>query len=187
MKPRRSLAVLAAALALLPAAGAGATSLAKAPPHDPALGCAAVKRLIGNLRAGRLKDPKALLGPEFYSDDFGKVEPAEEAAFLHALHHSEGRPDRKPMGLYHAYLVNEDEYNPTWMVVIAREAWHTTRLEQDGMLMWNEVPDPHYDFDTSYWLATFASSEIRHFREAGELYHLMDDKRELRHRQCWPD
>ena len=179
---RLGLAALAAA-ALCGAASA--TSIGRAPPHDPALGCASVKRMIRNFNAGRLKDPEDLIGPNFYADAFGKVDPPEEAAFLHSLRHSEGRPDRKPMGLYHAYLVHKDEHNPTWLVVLARDAWKTTRLEPNDMLMYDEVHDPHYEWDTSYWLATFQSSDIRHFREAGELYHPMDEDRELKHRNCW--
>ena len=168
-----------AALALLPATAAPATSIARAPPHDAMLGCEAIKRVVGNLSAGRLKGAGDLLGPTFFSDAFGKVEAREEEAFLNSLRHSEGRPDLKPMRLYHVYRVYRDEHQPIYLVVLERQAWHETRLETDEMLITQEVRDPHYGLDTSYWLATFRSNDLWHFREAPELYPLMDESREL--------
>jgi hypothetical protein len=176
---RPALAALAAALALLPATGAPATSIATASPHDTIRGCEAIQRVIADLNAGRLRDPRSPF-PAFYSDAFGQVDAAEEAAFLHALRHSEGRPDRKPMRLYHVYWVHRDTHQPIYLVVLERQAWHETRLEIDDMLMVEEVPYPHYGVDTSYWLVKFQSNDIRSFREAPEMYPLMDDSTELK-------
>jgi hypothetical protein len=175
----RALAALAAALSLLLPALAWATSITAAPPHDTRLGCAAIKGVVANLAAGRLKDPDHLLGPTFFSDAAGRVEAAEEEAFLHSLNNNEGRPDAKPIRLYHVYRLHIDKHQPTYLVVLERHAWHETRLETDEMLMDHEVRDPHYGVDTSYWLATFRSNDIWYFREAGELYDVMSDAREL--------
>lgn len=175
----RALLPLAAALALLPAA-ASATSIGRAPPHDPRLGCEAIKRVIDNFNAGRLKAPDSVVPPFYYADAFGAVEPEEEQAFLHSLRHSQGKPDEKPMRLYHVYRVHEDEHRPIYLVVIERQTWQETRLETNDMLMTEEVHDPAYRMDMSFWLATFGSNNLWYFREAGEFYELMDDKRELK-------
>ena len=53
-------------------------------------------------------------------------------------------------------------------------------MQQDGMLMWNEVPDPHFETTTSYWIATFSNNAMWQFREAGELYRFMQQVRQLR-------
>lgn len=173
-------ASFAAALALALPAAAGATSVTASPPHDPGLGCKAIAAVIDDLKAGRLKEAEALIGPTFFADAFGEVEEAEEQAFLHALHHNEGRPDARPMRLDGVFRVHADRHQPVYLVALEREAWHETRLETDGMLVDREVRDPHYARDISYWLATFRSNDIWYFREAGELYPLADDERELK-------
>jgi len=178
----RSALALAAAFALVPASGAGATSITAAPPHDPKQGCEAIKRTIADLNAGRLKDPKSAhpSGPTFYSDTFGKVEEGEEAAFLHSLRHSEGKRDRKPIRLYGVFTVQADKHAPIYLAVLERESWHQIRLEEDDMLNVREVRDPRYERDTSYWLVSFRSDDISDFREAGEMFRLMSESNWLR-------
>jgi hypothetical protein len=175
-----------AALALLPVTAAPAASITASRPHDPKLGCRAIKALIGNLNKGRLEDPKAVtIEPGFYSDRFGKVEDGEKAAFLHSLRHSEGRRDRAPIRLYRVYAIDQDKFQPIYLVVLERLSWHETRLETDGMLETREIRDPRYDHDTSYWLTKFSSNAISDFREAPEMFTLMDEARVVRH--CYED
>lgn len=181
---RRTLLRLAAALALLPATAAPATTIWPEIPHDPKQACAAIERLVEGLAAGRLRsadDPFA--GPAFYSDVFGKVDKEEEQAFLDSLRHSEGKPDRRPIRLYHAYSVHRDKQMPTYLVLLQRLAWHETSLHSNddlNALSVERVADPHYNPDLSYWLATFDSDRIAHFREAPELYRLTGEKSELK-------
>jgi hypothetical protein len=171
---RRAVLAFAAALALLPAGGASATSIAAARPHDPTLGCKAIKAVIARINKGRLRDPRDVsIHPNFYSDAFGEVEEKEEEAFLHGLRHSEGRRDRRPMRLYGVFTVHKDEHDPIYLVVLDREAWHETRLVMGDMNDVEKVADPHYATESSYWLVGFSSSRIRSFREAPETYRLM--------------
>ena len=178
----RSLAALAAALALLPAAAAPATSITASRSHDPKLGCKAIEALVANLGKGRLGDPKRpSFAPTFYSDRFGEVEDSEEAAFLHALRHSEGKRDRGPIRLERVHAVDTDRFHPIYLVGLERESWHETRLETDGMFETREIRDPRYERETSYWLATFNSNDIVRFREAQEMYQLGDEANVLKH------
>jgi hypothetical protein len=162
---------LAALLALLPATAALATSITPAPPHDPKLGCKAIKQVIADLNAGRLRDPKLWhSGPTFFSDAFGKVETGEESAFLHFMRHSEGRPDPKPIRLYRVWTLLPDKDDPVYLVGLEREVWREKRMVDDGMMNMQEVDDPHYETDTSSWLVSFWSNRIIHFREVPEMY-----------------
>ena len=177
---RRALRTRAAAFALLPAAAAPATSITASRPHDPKLACKAIERVIAGLNKGRLKVPKSIgPGPTFFSDLFGEVDEKEEAAFLHAIRHSEGKRDSEPMELYYVSTIFKEEHQAIYLVVIERQAWHETRWVEDDMLSSNEVEDPRYARDTSYWLASFRSNEITDFREAGAMYPLLDEATEL--------
>jgi hypothetical protein len=178
----RTLAALAAAVALLPATAAPAASITASRSHDPKLGCKAIEVLVANLGKGRLEDPRgAAFIPTFYSDRFGEVEDSEEAAFLHALRHSEGKRDRGPIRLDRVHAVHPDRFHPIDLVVLERESWHETRLETDGMLETQEIRDPRYVRETSHWLVTFHSNDIMRFREAPEMYQLGDESNALRH------
>lgn len=178
---RRLILAWAAAFALLPAGGAHATSITAAPPHDPKLGCKAIKQVIADLNAGRLRDPKLWgSGPTFFSDGFGKVDAGEEAAFLHAMRHSEGKPDLKPIRLYGVWIVHRDKDDPIYLVALERRAWRKKRLVGDPLTDMQEVEDPHYDTDTTSWLASFWSDRMIHFREAPEMYKLWTKGRKLK-------
>jgi len=99
------------------------------------------------------------------------------------LSRSEGRPDSRPIRLYHAYAVDRDRRQPTYLVLLQRLAWHETSLRSNddlNELSVERVADPHYSPDLSYWLATFDSDRIAHFREAPELYRLTSEKSELK-------
>jgi hypothetical protein len=176
----RRLALAAAAFALLAPAAAPATSVTAAPPHDPKLGCKAIKRVVAGLNAGRLKDPDSWSGPTFFSDAFGKVEESEEAAFLHSMRHSEGKPDEKPIELRDVYIVLQDKDDPIYLVTLDRESWHEKRLVDDGMLGMEEVDDPHYETDSASWLVRFMGDDLTDFREAPEMYPLWRESRELK-------
>jgi hypothetical protein len=178
---RPILSALAAVCALLAAGGAAATSFGPRTKHDPKLGCMAVKQVVAGLNAGRLADPDDRgAGPTFFSDAFGEVEAREEPAFLHAMRHSEGKPDDKPIELRDVAILHEDEEDPTYLVALDREAWHLTRDVQDEMLEAETIDDPHFSTDTSYWLVSFISNEITDFRQADEMFRLMKDARELK-------
>lgn len=168
---------------MLPLTPASATSIAQAPPHDPVKACAAIKGLIANLNAGRVKDAEDLLGPTFYSDLHGEVADDEEAAFIQSMQTSEGKPDKAPISLYHAYTLLKERDRAIYLVVLERVRWRETRLGEDAMMDVQRIRDPRYTMETSYWLASFWSNEIHDFREAGELYPLMGDKTELKN--CW--
>jgi hypothetical protein len=173
MKRFAAAAALAALLVPLPPAAAPASSVTRAPPHDTRLGCKAVEALVANLNKGRLEDPKAVAFPAtFYSDRFGEVEEAEEAAFLDSLRHSEGKRDRGPIRLDRVFVVDKDEYSAIYLVVLERLSWHETRLETDGMLETHEIRDPRFVREDSHWLASFSSNDITRFREAPEMYPL---------------
>lgn len=177
----RRYVLAAAALALLPPGAASATSVTAAAPHDPKLGCKAIKQVVANLNAGRLSDPDSPgAGPTFFSDAFGKVEESEEAAFLRSMRHSEGRPDEKPIELRDVYIVLKDKDDPIYLVTLARESWHEKRLVDDSMLGMEEVDDPHYETDTTSWLVRFMSNDLTDFREAPEIYPLWRGSRELK-------
>lgn len=136
--------------------------------------------MLADLNRGRLKDPKSYAaGPTFFSDRFGEVEEKEEAAFLHAMRHSEGKRDREPMELYHVSTVLREEHQAVYMVAIEREAWHEKRWVDLDELSGREIDDPHYATDTSYWLVSFRSNDLTDFREAQEMYVFMDEKTEL--------
>lgn len=168
------------ALCLGAAFPALATSIVRAPPHDPAAACATIKELIDALVAGRRANTGRAGYVTLFSDDFGKVEgEAETAAFLATLRDANGKPDRRPLQLYHAYTMRSDEGGASYLVVIERESWTPVRATQDDMLMWTEVPDPHYETSTSYWIATFRSNALWEFREAGELYRFVEEERQL--------
>lgn len=118
---RRFILASAAAIGLLGAGAAAATSLTETPPHDPKLGCSAIKQVIADLNAGRLEDPESSgAGPTFFSDAFGEVDESEESAFVHSMRHSEGKPDSKPMELRDVRIVHKDEdARSTWSSWIA--------------------------------------------------------------------
>lgn len=177
----RSAAALAALLALLPPAPGGATTITAAPPHDPKLGCRAIKQVIADLNAGRLREPKSwAFAPRFYSDGFGKVEEAEEAAFLHSMRHSEGKADLKPIRLYRVWTLIRDKDDPVYLVGLEREAWHEKRIVDDGMMDIREVDDPHYERETSSWLVSFWSNRIIDFREVPEMYRFWSKARPVK-------
>ncbi|HEX8262747.1 MAG TPA: hypothetical protein VF547_07725 [Allosphingosinicella sp.] len=167
---RRALLASAAALALLSAGGAPATSLGPTPPHDPKLACKAIKQLVADLNSGRLRDPESWgAGPTFFTDGLGEVEDSEEQAFLHAMRRSEGRPDAKPIELRDVRIVHKDKEDSVYLVLLDRESWHEKRLVSDGMLGMEEIDDPHYATDTGFWLARFMSNDLTDFREAPEM------------------
>lgn len=177
----RRLLLPAAAFALLAAGAASATSVTSSPPHDPKLACKAIKQVVSDLNRGRLDDPEAWgAGPTFFSDRFGEVEESEEAAFLHSMRHSEGRPDEKPIELRDVRTLHKERDNAVYLVVLNRESWHLKRLVDDGMLNMEEVDDPHYATDTNFWLASFLSNDLSDFREAPEMYMLWLEARELK-------
>jgi hypothetical protein len=179
---RRTLLALAAAIALFPAGGASATSYGPRTAHDPRLGCKAIKQVVADLNAGRLADPDSWRsGPTFYSDAFGEVEDKEEEAFVHAMRHSEGRPDEKPIRLGDVTLIHKDRHDPIYLVELDREAWHETRDVDDGMGDVQKVDDPHYATDHSYWLVSFGANEISDFREAFEMFPLRKNGIEQEH------
>lgn len=183
---RRALLAFAAALALPYSGAAPATSITASPPHDPRLACKAIKAAIEGLNAGRLRDPKAAgIGPTFYSDLFGEIEREEEARFLHSLRHSEGKPDRAPIGLYGVFNVHRDDDSLLYLVVLTRKAWHETELVTDDMYNTREVANPGYREDTSFWLVGFWSNDIRTFREATEMYQVMSQASQLKN--CYQD
>ena len=168
---RLILASAAAAMALLSAGAAPATSLSPTPPHDPKLGCKAIKQVVADLNAGRLRDPDASgAGPTFFSDAFGEVEEAEEAAFLQAMRHSEGKPDEKPMELRDVRIVHKDKDDPLYLVVLDRQSWHETMDVDDGMLGSQTIDYPHYATDTHFWLVRFMNDDLTDFREAPETH-----------------
>ena len=178
---RRALLALAAVLALPLSGGAEATSITGSPPHDPKLACKEILGAIKGLNAGRLKDPRAAgIGPTFYSDLFGEVEPAEEARFLHSLRHSEGKADRTPIGLYGVFTVHRDKDTPLYMAVLKRQSWHETELVTDDMGDTQEVANPGYREDTSFWLVGFWSNDLRTFREATELFQVMSQANQMK-------
>jgi hypothetical protein len=175
----RAFALAAAALSLLPLAAAQATTITAAPPHEPARACAAIEALVADLNAGRMPRGEAFPGPAFHTDALGTVEGAEEQAFLHAMRHSAGRPDRTPMRLYHVYRLHRDKHRATWLAVLERQAWQEARASVDPMTDEETLHPAGYEVAVSYWLATFDSNDLRHFREAPELYPLMRRKAEL--------
>lgn len=181
MTRRRRLA-FALACALLPACPAPATSFSDPDPHDPKLACEAIKRVVAGFNAGRLGDPDSWKpGPTFFSDSFGEVEEAEEAAFLHSMRHSEGRPDEKPIELRDVRIVHKDEDDPLYLVVLDRESWHEKRLTTDELLMPIEIDDPHFETDTNFWLVRFMSNALTDFREAPEVHTLWLESKKLKH------
>jgi len=180
---RRALPAFVAALALLPAGGAPATSVTASRPHDPKLACKAIKRVIADFNRGRLPGPEpSAFAPIFYSDRFGEVDDAEAADFLHALRHSEGKRDRRPIRLGHVSTVHKERDEALYLVVLEREAWREKRRVEDEELRVQEIDDPRFERDTSYWLVSFGSNAISHFREAPEMYKLMSEAAWLK--QC---
>ena len=173
--------LLAIAAALLPWAPAPATSLSPTPPHDPKLGCKAIKQVVADLNAGRLADPEARgAGPTFFSDAYGEVEEGEEAAFLHSMRHSEGKPDEKPIELRDVRIVHKDKEAPIYLVVLDRQAWHETMDVDDGMLGSQTIDYPHYNTDTHVWLVRFMNDDLTDFREAPEIHPLWLKTKQLK-------
>ena len=178
---RTAAAAFAALLALLPAAASPASSITATRSHDPKLGCRAIEALVANLSRGRLEDPRgAAFVPTFYSDRFGEVDKAEEAAFLHSLRHSEGKRDRGPIRIERVHAVHPDKFRPIYLVVLERDSWREIRTETDGMFETREIRDPRYVTETSHWLATFNSNDLMRFREAPEMYQLGNEANALR-------
>ncbi|HZG07798.1 MAG TPA: hypothetical protein VEZ70_02330 [Allosphingosinicella sp.] len=177
--PRPAAAALLALALLAPGPGL-ATSIGRALPHDPVLGCIALGRVVAEL-GGKAPDKDApyALRAAFFTDDLGRVEPAELAAFHHAMRNAAGRPDREPVRVGRVYRIHADRYRPSWLVMLERQTWQPTRFETDDMLIDREIDDPAYRPDWSWWLVTFQSSRVSEFREAGELYTMMKDGHEL--------
>lgn len=172
----RALNFAAAALALSAAQAASATSIAHMP-HQPQFTCGKVAALVRNLNADRLHNENAYL-PTFYSDEFGEVERSEEAAFLASLHNSNGRADQRPIEVRSIWVLHREE--GIYLVTLRRMAWQLSHLERNDMLLWEEIPDPHYEEQYSTWIATFrGGQQIWEFRQADELFSMYDKVPEL--------
>jgi hypothetical protein len=178
--PRLAIAAVLALALLAPGPGL-ATSIGRALPHDPRLGCIALGQLVDEL-GGKAPDKNRPyeLPVTFFTDELGRVDPAEEAAFLHFMRNAAGRNDREPVRVGRVYRIHADKYRPTWLVMLERQTWQPTRFETDEMLMDREVDDLAYRHHWSWWLVTFRSSRVSEFREAGELYTMMKDGNELK-------
>jgi hypothetical protein len=185
---RRALAAFVAAFPLLAATSASATSIATAPKHDPRQGCAAIRQVVANLNSGDLMDGVPFPGPMFYTDALGLVDPEEDDKFLQAMRHSEGKPDRVPIGLAQVFSVHRGKYEAVYLVVLVRQAWHEEQQVHDELTMSEDVIPAGYQVDRSHWLVTFRSNYIEHFREAPEMFELGAKRRELK--KCpekrWP-
>jgi hypothetical protein len=177
---RRVLAVSAAALVLLAAGDAVATSIATARPHDPVEACRVIKQLVANLNSGDLDEGIPFPGPLFSTDALGEIAPKEEAAFLHSMRNSAGKADRVPIRLYRVLIIRRDKHRPVYLVVLERQAWHETSYDTDEMMNVIPVHNPQYRVDESFWLATFQWNVIENFREVPELYDFLGKGRRLR-------
>ena len=161
-----------------------ALSIAAQRPHDINMACAGVKTVVDSINKQAPHDDYAPLS--IYTDQFGKVEPAEEVAFLASMHQNEGKNDRRSIRIYGVFRLLEDKFNPTYFVVLERQRWHLKRYEDDGNGGETVFDDPHYETDTSFWLATFQTERVTDFREANELYkHITANK--LRIDTCYTD
>jgi hypothetical protein len=185
---RRARAVLAAAVALLGAEAAPATSIAAERPHDARQGCAAIRQLVANLNSGDLMDEVPFPGPLYYTDALGLVEAKEEESFLQAMRHSEGKPDRTPIQLAQVFLVHRHKLEPIYLVVLVRQAWHEALPFVDELTMAEDEIPAGYRVDRSHWLVTFRSNYIQFVREAGETHRLSGKARELKScpEKRWP-
>lgn len=177
---RRFLLALAAALVLLPAQSAPATIWLPPEPHDPELGCEAIKRVVAGLNQGRLADPQSWsVTPRFFHDSFGKVEAEEEADFLHAMRHAHGKPDLGPIELRGISLLHKDREDPIYLVRLDRESWHLMTVGDNGTGP-ELVDDPGYGTESSYWLASFLSNGLIEFRQVPEMYRAYDEDPKLK-------
>ncbi len=161
-------------LTMLAAAPAQATSVGRAPLHEPVLACVALDELVTAIGKGALPQGGLAGDVQLYDDRAGRVLSAEEkAAFIAALREENGKPDRTPVQLGRVSQLASDGTSAAYLVELERDAWQLVSYEQDAMLMAQEVPDPHWERTVSYWLATFRSSRLQAFRAAPELWPLV--------------
>lgn len=157
--------------ALLLAAPAQATSIARAPPHDPYLACMALDELVAGIGKGALPQGGLAGDVMLYDDRVGRVLSAQQkAAFVAGLRGGNGQPDRTPVQLGRVVQLDSDGVTAVYLAELVRDAWQLVSYEQDAMLMPQEVPDPHWERTASYWLVTFRSSRLQTFRQAHELW-----------------
>ena len=165
---------LLALSALLLAAPAQATSVGRAPSHEPVLACVALEELVTAIGKGALPQGGLAGDVQLYDDRAGRALSAEQrAAFVAALREGNGKPDRTPVQLGRVRPLASDGTTAAYLVELERDAWQLVSYEQDAMLMAQEVPDPHWERTVSYWLATFRSSRLQAFRAAPELWPLV--------------
>jgi hypothetical protein len=172
----RALQLAAAALLLAPVPAAQATTIVYRP-HQPERACSAIAEMVANLNAGRLRSEGGY-GPAFYSDEFGRVDLDEETAFLTALRTSNGRPDERPIEIDRIFVLDRDD--GIYLVWLTRLAWELERLEEDGMLQTEAIPDPHYEVRHPAWIVSFGSGrDIEQVREADGLHALWENHEKL--------
>ena len=164
---------LAASLAALGSASSvSATSVALARPHDPAQACAAVKELVADLNAGQPYGGDRRSFRMYFTDTLGFVEPDEVDEFSRSMRYSNGKKDRREMEVEALHRLDVDGTDATYVVRLSRSSWELKRYEENGMLMLDEIDDPHWAVNQTYWLVDFSSNEISRFREAFEIYSL---------------
>lgn len=153
---------------------ARATSVGRLPPHEPVLACMALEQLVAGIGKGALPQGGLAGDVQLYDDRTGRVLSAEQkTAFVAALREGNGKADRAPVQLGRLVALESDGVTAAYLVELVRDAWQLVSYEQDAMLMSQEVPDPHWERTSSYWLATFRGSRLQSFREAHELWPLV--------------
>lgn len=168
---------LIAALAMA-APPAQALSIVAAREHDRDRACADVADLLATIRE---RDPQGrTLSTIFTTDALGTVEYQELQRFFEAMTTSEGRADNRPARIDRLYRLTDDKFSPLYLVRIERMVWREFRFEDDGNGGGENVRDPRFNPEASYWLIGFNSNHVASLREAFELYALAKEAREVR-------
>lgn len=175
---RSVLGFILIALLGLACSGAQALSIAAAREHDPDRACAAVEDLLALIRA---RDPEGkTLYTLFTTDALGTVQYEERPRFFEAMTSSEGRTDDRPARIDRMYRLTDDRFSPLYLIRLERTVWREFRFEDDGNGGGENVRDPRFTVEASYWLVDFSSDQVAHMREGFEFYALAEKGRELR-------
>jgi hypothetical protein len=167
--------LLAVAIPFAPAR-MSASTVTGAPPHDPARARGAIERFVAlidrNDYSAWLRRSDLVV---VFTNEHGHVLGEQETrAFLAALNGDEAHPDRAPLGVASVRRLDDDRYNPLYLVRIERERWFAASEEEFNGLV--PAREAGYRPSSETWLVQFSSNELSTFREVPELWRLTRER-----------
>ena len=166
--------------ALIFASSAGATSVSKARPHDPDLACTTTKQLVADLNAEKPYGEDRRNFRMYFTDEMGFVEHEQLDQFTKSMVSANGKRDRNPMRLQSLYRLHVDDSRALYLAGFLRYSWALKRYVTNGLLDIDEIDDPHWEPQTTYWLLGFRTNDIVTMREAGDAYMLTSDSNRVK-------